>query len=270
MINIVFGLYNGYKSLRTDNGGIFYFITSLRKYNKDCKIVILCEKHNIFHELVTFAQTMNFEIYSNFKCKYNMMYYRFEIYKQYLDTLTQINIEIDKILMTDINDVIFQNDPFTINFTENIYCALEQNILSDVTNSSSRLNMQWIQDIYNKPTLDNQTLEKYKNKYVICAGTILCTYTGAIDYLNFYISIMNKRIVNDQGLLNVYIYTILDSSLSRCDEYKKSKILTLDKIPFNILNISNNTIKNDLDEPYIIIHQINRCNLPFMLSLVTA
>ena len=33
MNNIIFGLYAGYKSLTTTNGGILYFMKSLRKYN---------------------------------------------------------------------------------------------------------------------------------------------------------------------------------------------------------------------------------------------
>jgi len=80
MNNIIFGVYNGYNSLKTSNGGIYYFLKSLRKYNSDCKVVIICEQNNIFEDLITFSIEMNFEIYSNFTTKYNMMFYRFELY----------------------------------------------------------------------------------------------------------------------------------------------------------------------------------------------
>jgi len=50
-MNIIFGVYNGYNNIKTEKGGIYYFIKSLRKYNKECKVVILCEKENIFYEL---------------------------------------------------------------------------------------------------------------------------------------------------------------------------------------------------------------------------
>jgi hypothetical protein len=200
---------------------------------------------------------MNFEIYSNFTINYIMMYYRFEIYNDYLKKYNNI---VNKVLLSDINDVIFQEDPFSINFTEDMYCALEQSILSDDSNSSSILNMYWINECNH---LSENNYANYNNKYIVCAGTILGNYNGIIKFLDFYKNIQNNKIVNDQGLLNVYNYL----SSKKCLEYKQSKILTLDKINFETLNIINNRIVNDDGEIYSIIHQINRCNLPFMLSL---
>jgi len=257
MNNIIFGVYSGYNSLKTSKGGIYYFFKSLRRYNKDCKVVIICEKNNIFEDLIIFSNEMNFEIYSNFTPKYNMMFYRFEIYNNYLK---EENLIFDKVLLSDINDVIFQEDPFSINFTEELYCALEKNILSDNTNSS-KMNMSWINECKHFSKSD------YKNKYVICAGTILGNYNGIIKYLDFYKNIQKNKIVNDQGLLNVYVYNYLSSK--KCLKYKESKILTLDNIKFETLNIdSNNNIINNKGEKYSIIHQINRCNLPFILNMI--
>jgi hypothetical protein len=258
MNNIIFGVYNGYNSLKTSNGGIYYFLKSLRKYNSYCKVVIICEQNHIFEDLITFSNEMNFEIYSNFTTKYDMMYYRFEIYNDYLKNNT-----FNKVLLSDINDVIFQEDPFSINFTEELYCALEQSILTDNTNGSSCLNMWWISECNH---LSENNYHNYKDKYVVCAGTILGNYDGIIKYLEFYKNIQNIKVVNDQGLLNLYVYNCLSSK--KCLEFKESKILTLDKINFETLNIKNNSIVNNNGEKYSIIHQINRCNLPFMLNLV--
>lgn len=259
MNNIIFGVYNGYNSLKTSKGGIYYFLKSLRKYNSDCKVVIFCEQNNIFEDLITFSNEMNFEIYSNFATKYNMMYYRFELYNDYLKKNTIFN----KVLLSDINDVIFQEDPFSINFTEELYCALEQSILSDNNNSSSCVNIEWIHQCNH---LSENNYDNYKYKYIVCAGTILGSYDGIIKYLKFYEDTQNIKIVNDQGLLNVYVYNYLSSK--KCLEFKESKILTLDKINFETLNIENNSIVNNNGEKYSIIHQIDRCNLPFMLNLV--
>jgi hypothetical protein len=260
MCNIIFGVYSGYNSLKTPGGGIYYFLKSLRKYNKDCKVVIICEKHQIFEDLINFSIEMNFEIYSDFITAYNMMYYRFEIYRKYL---TNINLVFDKILLSDISDVIFQEDPFSIHFTEELYCALEQSILNDNTNTSSNLNMSWISECIH---LNNNRYENYIDKYVVCAGTILGSYVGIMKYLDFYAKVQKLKIVNDQGLLNVYVYSYLTSK--KCLEYKESKIITLDKITFDRLNLYNGNVTNNKGEKYAIIHQINRCNLPFMLSLV--
>jgi hypothetical protein len=265
MSNIIFGVYNGYTSLKLDkNGGIYYFMKSLRKYNKDCKVVIICEKNKIFNDLIAFSNEMNFEIYSDFNLNYEMMYYRFVIYNKYL---CETNLKFDKVLLSDISDVIFLEDPFNIHFTEELYCALEKSILSDNTNSSSLLNMSWIDKC---KYLNGHNYNNYKNKNIVCAGTILGSYDGIIEFLKFYITVQSlfkvNENVNDQGLLNIYVYNYLSSK--KCLEYNVSKILTLDKINFEELKIDNKNILNHNFEKYSIVHQINRCNLPFMLKLV--
>lgn len=260
MINIIFGVYNGYNSLKTSNGGLYYFLKSLRKYNTTCKVVIICEKNKIFKELEDFCKKMNCEIYSNFELQYQMMWYRFIIYKKYLE---ESNETFDKVFLSDITDVIFQDDPFAIEFTEDIYCALEQSNLSDITNSSSRLNMEWIVDVNQ---LFQTPYANYVNQYVVCAGTILGTYRGILAYLTFYVTIQQRRNVSDQGLLNIYVYSFAKSK--NITHYAKSRILTLDKVEFSSLNIGEHgDILNSEGKKYAIIHQINRCNLPYMLQL---
>jgi hypothetical protein len=251
-MNIILGVYNGYSSLKTEKGGIYYFMKSLRKYTS-CKVVLFCEKKNVFDALISFSKEMDVELYTEFEVKYPMMYYRFELYKEYLKDLV-----VDKILLTDMDDVIFQEDPFQIQ-VEEMYFALEGNLLSD-TNMSSLENMYWISQI---PVYQNY--DCYQNAPVVCAGTILGTYKGIMKYLEFYVEIQHKRVVNDQGLLNVYVYNYLHKKT--CFPYTKSKILTLDRIPFHTLSIENGIV-NENRETYSILHQINRCNLPFMLSLV--
>ena len=263
MTNIIFGVYNGYSSLKTSKGGLYYFMKSLRKYNQTCKVVIVCERCNIFNELVEFSKEMDFEIYSDFNVEYQMMYYRFLIYKKYLE---QTTYKIDKILLADLNDVIFQENPFSIQFTEDIYCALEGSILNDRNNGSSCLNMDWINEASHFPYVNS---ENYKGQYIICAGTILGSYFGITNYLDFYKEAQKNRIINDQGLINVYVYNYL--SCKNTTEYTKSKILTLDRIKFDSLNIIDKSIFNNKGEKYSIIHQIDRCgidNLNFILSLV--
>jgi hypothetical protein len=124
--------------------------------------------------------------------------------------------------------------------------------------------MDWIRDCSRSIDISNINFD---NKFVICAGTILGTYLGIMKYLDFYVKTQSYKLVNDQGLLNVYIYKYSDSHETL--EYRISKILTLDRIDFDSLNTSSDrSIINDNGEKYSILHQINRCNLPYMLSLV--
>lgn len=258
--NIVIGVYNGYDSVKTDKGGIYYFLKSLRHYNKTCKIFIVCEKKHQFQELKDICAEYNCILYDDFVTEYEMMFYRFVIYDKIIKEQ-----ETDKILLCDLNDVIFQADPFEIIYDEEIYCAAEQNLYGDENNTSSEFNLCLLNHCKTKMKID---LELLKNEYVVCAGSILGTFIGITKYLSFYISSQPKEIprFNDQALLNVYVYFFALSK--EIPHYTVSRILTLDQIPFNSLNIMDGVIYNYDNEPYAIIHQIDRCNLPFMKYLV--
>jgi hypothetical protein len=267
MKNIIFGLYNGYTSLKTDNGGIYYFMKSLRKYNKNCKVVVVCEKNKIFRNLILCSLRYNFEIYSDFEVKYDMIFQRFEIYKKYLDEKkSQKNKQYNKVLLSDMNDVIFQDDPFSIDFTEEIYCALETNIIIDREKRTKEdVNINWI----NESRHLFKDYHIFQNRRVACAGTILGTYHGIQKYLDFFVKVQKNKIVNDQGLFNVYVYNYLQSK--KMKKYEKSKILTLDRIPFESLHLDNNNyVVNEKSEKYCIVHQINRCNVQFFLQMVNS
>ena len=61
-------------------------------------------------------------------------------------------------------------------------------------------------------------------------------------------------------LLNIYIYDFCNSKTLL--KYNDSKILTLDKINYNLINKDDNTLLlNNQNEKYIILHQINRCGI---------
>jgi hypothetical protein len=252
----------------TEKGGIYYFAKSLRKYNTTCKIVILCEKENLFKELENFCNDYEIYLYSDFTLHYEMMYCRFEIYYQILKQ--HFLCDINKVFFSDVDDVIFQGDPFSIEFSEDIYCAMEQNTITEEDNGSSNINRYWINESFGTVQFHN---ENFENQYVACAGTILGSFAGIMRFLQFYVEVQNKKIVNDQGLFNIYVYNHIDYPNRKVVPYKESRILTLDRILFENLRICDNfdstsRIVNDLGEPYIIIHQINRCNLEFMKGLV--
>ena len=165
--------------------------------------------------------------------------------------------------MADTNDVIFQEDPFSIKFDTDFYCALEKNLITDPNNSSSQCNREWLYPYYN---ISKESFnKKFDNKYVICCGTILGKYKAIIDYLTFF---DKNRHINDQGLFNIYIYDFCNSKTLL--EYKNSEIITLDKIDYNsIKKDENGYLLNNNNNKYVILHQINRCgsqNLQLMIK----
>jgi hypothetical protein len=266
-MNIILGVYNGYNSLKTSKGGIYYFAKSLRKHNKDCKVVILCERGKLFKELEDLCNEYNFDIYSDFVFNYDLMLHRYEIYHQILEKWG--SEKIDKIMLCDLDDVIFQGDPFSIQFDEQIYCAAECNILSDRNSGSSGLNRYWIEHASSVTEYNNNNFE---NQPVVCAGTILGTYSGIINCLQFYLGVQRRKSGSkdffDQGLYNIYIYNYVDAHSRKILPHRNSQILTLDSVIFDSLNVRDNKIINDAGELYIVLHQINRCNPEFMKSLV--
>lgn len=262
--NIVIGAWCNYgDNLITDKGGIYFFIKSLRKVNNQCKILILCRESDLCNILINFCKKMNVELLPEIPNRFiheaEIIIYRFVFVYNYLK-----KNKYDKILLSDINDVIFQSDPFQINIVNELYLAAEQNILNDISNHSSKLNVMWIQPF---TFLKDFHWDNFKYKYVICAGTILGNYVGIMNYLAFYNNINKEAKYNDQGLLNVYVYNY-NKTIDVID-YRISKILTLDRIQFSDLKKNEKgQIINDNDELYSIIHQINRCNKNYMFSLI--
>jgi len=263
MDNIILGCYDGYNSVKTNTGGLFIFLKSLRKYNDKCKVIIICNKNKIYDELTKCCAFFNAELYkfdlsdyiiknTYYKTYPEIIQIRYIIFKNILKNLSNIN----KVLLSDMNDVFFQGDPFSINFQSNFYCALENNLISDLNNSSSKCNRDWLYPYYKDLSYD-KFLNLFKNKYVICAGTILAKYNALIEYLFWFEENIE---INDQGLFNIYIYDFCESKTTL--EYQNSEIITLDKINYNLIaKDNNNFLLNNHGNKYIILHQINRCGI---------
>jgi hypothetical protein len=264
-MDLIIGIFCNYgPKLQMEKGGLYYFIKSLRKVNKICKVKILCRPIDILVKLTDFCEAMNVELSPSIP-NYLTTAQEFQIYRyiHIYNMLINDTEKYNKILISDLIDVIFQEDPFSFEIKNGLYPATEKNILSDTTNNSSCLNMRWINE-YNNLNFINY--EDFNNKYIICCGTIIGYHDNIVDYLKFYNSV-NSTFKNDQSVINIYIYNCNKHIIPV--DYDKSKILTLDSINFNNLNFNEKgQIVNKNNELYSIIHQINRCNLPYMLNLV--
>ena len=262
-MDLVIGIHCNYGSkLKTETGGLYYFLKSLRNVNNTCNVIILCRNVDMVPVLVQFCKEMNAQLVPSIPDSVNDVCGIQRVrYLQIYELLSKDTAEIyNKILMSDLADVIFQEDPFQFEI-DGVYPAAEQNILSDSTNTSSRLNMHWIND-FSFLGLD---YSRFINKPVICCGTILGTHKNIMDYLQFYYKI-NQDLRNDQAVMNIYTHHYIKVDVK---PYESSKILTLDKVDFNsLIKNEKGQIMNENNELYAIIHQINRCNMPYMLSLV--
>ena len=243
--DIVLGTYSymGAPSFRRPEGGAHCFVTSLRACNVGCKVVLLvndvtrsdeafCQKHNI-----TLAQTP----------KGNVIYTRFAAYLELLS-----GTMYKRVLLSDVNDVLFQRDPFTIPLDDDgLYLAAETSLFDD-GESSSALNMSWVE------TLNNDDWKtKYSAAPVVCAGTILGDTASIQKYLKWYVAAQGDAFpANDQGLLNVYAHEIRKLPVA---PVTNSCILTCDQMQNSIRRDSaTGFLLNDTGTPYHIVHQHNR------------
>jgi hypothetical protein len=247
--NVVIGLYNGYGSITTMRGGIKPFIETLRSYNKKCIVVIMSESDKLFPELIELCNKYNVILYTDFVAKPVVSHFRNDSIRKMLE---QIDLDINKILLTDVEDVIFQSDPFLINFDEDLY-------LSEEWGSNGDINFYWMKNCNLRL---NSNVNDHKSKKVICNGTILGTKKGIDDYLFFdkehYYS---DNDCLDQGLLNIYIRNQSNSHV--CLPVEKSLILSTAGgcIASDLIRDSNGMLLNKAGEVYSIIHNNGRIDL---------
>jgi hypothetical protein len=251
---LVIGGYS-YKNpqLKTNKGGIKIFIETLKKVNKDCCIIVICHinnKSNILEEFLN-KNEVNI-IYHNFI----ELHYDDRFLIIYKILLSFKNFE--NILISDMNDVMFQNDPFIIE-NDKLYCPCEESNITD-NNFCGKINMKWISQFYNLFKINTNLYEKYKNKKILCCGTIIGNYNSIIKYLSWYYNILTKkspiRIVG-QGLFNIYCYQNEKDVFIINQKY--GKILTCGNVKYNMIKTnSKGKLLNDNDEEYVIIHQMDR------------
>jgi len=255
-----------YPTLDTNKGGIRCFIQSLRQFNKTCTIVVLM--NTCPPEIAQFFNKYNVKFILGYND--NLMFTRFIIYYQIISE----NSIFEKILMSDMNDVIFQGNPFDIILDgDKLYIAQEGNCYNDKTNSSSQLNMNWIKNTSGLNKLPKLINKNYLDKNVVCAGTIFGNRLAVNTYLEWYIEVQKSNNIrcNDQGLLNIYAYEFNKHNVTILN-YDRSLILTLDRIDFNKIDKNNSGfLLNSSGVKYIIIHQIDRCgynNLEYLKKTI--
>ena len=122
----------------------------------------------------------------------------------YYDYLLKNKDEYDKVLLTDIRDVVFQADPFagiTGSTVLNFYC--EENTIAD-----SFYTAYWVKHAFGK-----KALEQIKSEISICSGTTIGTIKEILNYLEQMIvaqASITPRLTGlggfDQGVHNYLIY----------------------------------------------------------------
>lgn len=104
------------------------------------------------------------------------------------------NTHYEKVLLTDVRDVVFQKDPFSDLGSVKLGFAKEN---PSYTIASEQVNRKWLTKLYGI-----SFVQQYKNYPVFCSGTTIGSYESIIDYLSLMIKYQAKIIYKVQSHFN--------------------------------------------------------------------
>jgi len=181
-------------------------------------------------------------------------YYRFIIYYFFLKSRFK-EFRDRTVLLTDIRDVVFQNDPFKYNyntsklyfFTENKDCPIQEN----------SFNSSWIHSLYGSAVLSE--IGKYR---CICSGMIL----GSVELIIGYLDTMIRHISEIQQVVRggdqaIHEFIIYKEGVDNCEilSNEDGPIMHLHTIkPEDIAVDENGYIRSKNNAIVDIVHQYDR------------
>jgi hypothetical protein len=174
---------------------------------------------------------------------------RYFMYESYI---RQAGDELDKIMLTDVRDVLFQRDPFDFHPCDGL-CAFQESVprLGDNFHNS-----KWIKESYGRNALDEM-----QNNPVYCSGV---TIGPAADVLS-YLEIMNRHLISryasagyDQGVHNYLIHKGIIKNVTVYQNWS-GPVLTVGAMkPDDVPVSSDGLLKNKDGQPVNVVHQYDR------------
>ena len=250
--NLVMGLALNYRkadlapfvrSLRATgyNGDIVLWVSSVDPETRE-----LFDEHRVDYE---YYWEMSFSPF-DFMLARNFSYYR------YLCDITNRNQTFDRILLTDVADVVFQGDPFAAVPDADLVVFLEDKVR---TLDTCYVDAYWIRSAFGDFALD-----EVRGRRMSCAGTVLGTSTGILRYLlvmqlGAFECAAPARLLEgiDQAIHNVMLYRGRFAGAVVVDNAEH--VFTMGIVPKNQIIITRDGRITDRDGRICpIVHQYNR------------
>ncbi len=171
----------------------------------------------------------------------------------YYEFLVSHRAEYDRVVLTDVRDVVFQKDVFGVSWDENLHCFLEAD---GHPISSDKWNAYWIEKIGGA-----SLLQKLGSCTISCAGVTFGATPVMLRYLQSmceHLSSTIDRLDLDQGFHNVLIWTKeLDAiTLGQCAQ---SEVLTMGLMADEAIRCDEQgRILNNDGSLVSIVHQYDR------------
>jgi hypothetical protein len=169
--NLVMGLAINYRK-----ADLAPFIYSLRNSGYSGDILLWVSELDLETRKFLEEQRVDHECYweMNF-APFNFMLARNFSYYQYLSSMANCNHAFDRILLTDVADVVFQGDPFAAAPNGDISVFLEDEVRT--------LDTCYISGYWVRAAFGDHAFDEIRGRRISCAGTVLGTWTGILRYL---------------------------------------------------------------------------------------
>ena len=186
-------------------GQVRNFVESLRRhYHGDAMLVISSRRSA---PLIEYLNSFNIRpIY--FDGPYWMpLHIQLARYIRYQEILRGVEKTYDRVLLTDVSDVLFQGDPFANLPEGELLCFMEA---AGRTISQCQFNTHWIQQIYGEAGV-----ERLKDCEISCSGITIGTHRAIVEYVDKLLceatpqiaSSLDKYRGHDQGIHNYLLRT---------------------------------------------------------------
>jgi len=173
---------------------------------------------------------------------------------RYLDHLESLAERFDRILLTDVRDVVFQSDPFARPWTDGLHCVLEDRRM---TLGACPHNSRWIRE-----HLGGDVLARLADKPISCSGTVLGDHQSVLRYLRALTARMlpfagGERMAGfDQGVHNLLAHELPPCRLTLHDN--AGPVLTLGYTKGEPALDDEGFVLNEAGERSAIVHQYDR------------
>jgi capsular polysaccharide biosynthesis protein len=244
MRNLVLGLCSN-----CDLDQVKPFLLSWRNNVKSARLTLLAAQPG--EELRAFAQAEGIELIDPaplFDIGFHPDNARFFFYRFLLRSRAG---QYDSILLTDVQDVIFQSDPFDVPRRKPVTFAREHQVIAH----EQRWNRRWLCEIYG----ESLVLE-IENNPVCCVGTTIGTQEGILRYLDLMCNELSSRPIDrkinyDQGFHN-YIAWKLQPDFVEIDNQDEIMCTMGGINPHALAFAGNQVVINGTASP--VLHQWDR------------
>ncbi|MCA9487691.1 MAG: hypothetical protein KC516_01880 [Nanoarchaeota archaeon] len=175
----------------------------------------------------------------------SLMHYRFKFFHTFLKKNLRL---YEKVLLCDIRDIVFQNDPFEYKGYAKINYFCESKKINDC-----KINKYVFLKVGGK-----EAVKKYGENLISCAGTTLGDSKEVLKYLDLQSKNMNKGIALDQGQHNLFFYSGKFPNSKKFLNFQ-GPILTLGDLENKRIKLSSKgKIVNEDGTVINVIHQYDR------------